>query len=146
MIRRPPGSTRTDTLFPYTTLFRSRLDELTARLHGAQHSVLARHRQRLAHRQTQLRAHAPTQKLARDGHRLDQLQSRAREALRRRLNDAQARLLRCEAPLHSLNPQAVLERGYAIALDANGRALTDATQPQAGAALSLRLEIGRATV
>src|SRR3546814_14647936 len=25
MIRRPPGSTRTDTLFPYTTLFRSPL-------------------------------------------------------------------------------------------------------------------------
>src|SRR3546814_13129831 len=25
MIRRPPGSTRTDTLFPYTTLFRSLL-------------------------------------------------------------------------------------------------------------------------
>src|SRR3546814_17270932 len=32
MIRRPPRSTRTDTLFPYTTLFRSRfvLDVLTA--------------------------------------------------------------------------------------------------------------------
>src|SRR3546814_5546975 len=28
MIRRPPRSTRTDTLFPYTTLFRSRRDEL----------------------------------------------------------------------------------------------------------------------
>src|SRR3546814_14894940 len=27
MIRRPPRSTRTDTLFPYTTLFRSRLLE-----------------------------------------------------------------------------------------------------------------------
>src|SRR3546814_10464773 len=27
MIRRPPRSTRTDTLFPYTTLFRSRLVE-----------------------------------------------------------------------------------------------------------------------
>src|SRR3546814_5201118 len=26
MIRRPPRSTRTDTLFPYTTLFRSGLD------------------------------------------------------------------------------------------------------------------------
>src|SRR3546814_8683615 len=26
MIRRPPRSTRTDTLFPYTTLFRSRTD------------------------------------------------------------------------------------------------------------------------
>src|SRR3546814_19555379 len=27
MIRRPPRSTRTDTLFPYTTLFRSQRDE-----------------------------------------------------------------------------------------------------------------------
>src|SRR3546814_2676781 len=27
MIRRPPRSTRTDTLFPYTTLFRSRLGD-----------------------------------------------------------------------------------------------------------------------
>src|SRR3546814_17268206 len=30
MIRRPPRSTRTDTLFPYTTLFRSRADQLEA--------------------------------------------------------------------------------------------------------------------
>src|SRR3546814_2464038 len=29
MIRRPPSSTRTDTLFPYTTLFRSLLERLT---------------------------------------------------------------------------------------------------------------------
>src|SRR3546814_1227055 len=28
MIRRPPRSTRTDTLFPYTTLFRSRRDAM----------------------------------------------------------------------------------------------------------------------
>src|SRR3546814_6083264 len=30
MIRRPPGSTRTDTLFPYTTLFRSSMAQLDA--------------------------------------------------------------------------------------------------------------------
>src|SRR3546814_15648699 len=44
MIRRPPGSTRTDTLFPYTTLFRSAMQEilfdvfeglLTARIEAA---------------------------------------------------------------------------------------------------------------
>src|SRR3546814_5603190 len=28
MLRRPPRSTRTDTLFPYTTLFRSRQEEV----------------------------------------------------------------------------------------------------------------------
>src|SRR3546814_3661808 len=32
MIRRPPRSTRTDTLFPYTTLFRSRAQGLLGRL------------------------------------------------------------------------------------------------------------------
>src|SRR3546814_17214148 len=30
MIRRPPRSTRTDTLFPYTTLFRSWVDQLAS--------------------------------------------------------------------------------------------------------------------
>src|SRR3546814_16481641 len=32
LIRRPPRSTRTDTLFPYTTLFRSKLAETAALL------------------------------------------------------------------------------------------------------------------
>src|SRR3546814_20862829 len=32
MFRRPPGSTRTDTLFPYTTLFRSHFPTIYARL------------------------------------------------------------------------------------------------------------------
>src|SRR3546814_3140329 len=39
MIRRPPGSTRTDTLFPYTTLFRSRLAETGPFLRGIRRAV-----------------------------------------------------------------------------------------------------------
>src|SRR3546814_17438599 len=35
MIRRPPGSTRTDTLFPYTTLFRSAIIASQAVITGA---------------------------------------------------------------------------------------------------------------
>src|SRR3546814_16215921 len=34
MIRRPPRSTRTDTLFPYTTLFRSLGDRIVVMEHG----------------------------------------------------------------------------------------------------------------
>src|SRR3546814_10189331 len=34
MIRRPPRSTRTDTLFPYTTLFRSHVAPRAAATHG----------------------------------------------------------------------------------------------------------------
>src|SRR3546814_11348776 len=33
MIRRPPRSTRTDTLFPYKTLFRSQLNLMQQRIH-----------------------------------------------------------------------------------------------------------------
>src|SRR3546814_18800446 len=39
MIRRPPRSTRTDTLFPYTTLFRSARRERDARAGAAPHAL-----------------------------------------------------------------------------------------------------------
>src|SRR3546814_6762912 len=45
MIRRPPRSTRTDTLFPYTTLFRSSSDAADARL---QHGDVGSHALRAA--------------------------------------------------------------------------------------------------
>src|SRR3546814_14184301 len=40
MIRRPPRSTRTDPLFPYTTLFRSLLGGLTGRQAIGHHVVI----------------------------------------------------------------------------------------------------------
>src|SRR3546814_15481744 len=44
MIRRPPRSTRTDTLFPYTTLFRSCRECRSAAAHHAGESRRARQR------------------------------------------------------------------------------------------------------
>src|SRR3546814_6040059 len=43
MIRRPPRSTRTDTLFPYTTLFRSLLAELAGNARGNRVLVCSAH-------------------------------------------------------------------------------------------------------
>src|SRR3546814_15637840 len=48
MIRRPPRSTRTDTLFPYTTLFRSADLGRQARTLGSQRVFDDLHHQRLA--------------------------------------------------------------------------------------------------
>src|SRR3546814_3732086 len=56
MIRRPPRSTRTDTLFPYTTLFRSLGDQLARLLPLARQDDLARRRGHLAQRLGDLRA------------------------------------------------------------------------------------------
>src|SRR3546814_19547419 len=43
MLRRPPRSTRTDTLFPYTTLFRSDKGLITARAAATSATSLASH-------------------------------------------------------------------------------------------------------
>lgn len=120
-----------------------RLNELRERLRRAQRLLLAQRGDALAHRATRLQARSPLRLLGSERHRLERLRSRSAEALQRRLADAHARLLRCAAPLSSLNPRAVLERGYAIALDDQGRALTDAAQTRPGAALSLLLARGR---
>src|SRR3546814_3236509 len=48
MIRRPPRSTRTDTLFPYTTLFRSARSRPVGRRAG-RHEDRARFRRQLQH-------------------------------------------------------------------------------------------------
>src|SRR3546814_3659439 len=43
MLRRPPKSTRTDTLFPYTTLFRSEYNKARDRLTPYRKSITCRH-------------------------------------------------------------------------------------------------------
>src|SRR3546814_15690730 len=95
MIRRPPRSTRTDTLFPYTTLFRSqdvvgalgRLDEIAGRAgrcreSGLQEAAqrrkfrwalpvlvlpLARKRRQVDQRQLELLLHVFDRRAAREG-------------------------------------------------------------------------------
>src|SRR3546814_3934045 len=51
MIRRPPRSTRTDTLFPYTTLFRSGVeraaDDVVANARQVLHATAAEHHHRV---------------------------------------------------------------------------------------------------
>src|SRR3546814_3758271 len=57
MIRRPPRSTRTDTLFPYTTLFRSTEERIAAELD------LGRHADAVAELETLTRAHPLRERL-----------------------------------------------------------------------------------
>src|SRR3546814_20721271 len=56
MIRRPPRSTRTDTLFPYTTLFRSVARNIA--VHGHEAPVEPTHRQDLGQRRLVRRGRA----------------------------------------------------------------------------------------
>src|SRR3546814_11360046 len=75
MIRRPPRSTRTDTLFPYTTLFRSHRRRALFRPARARdrRRGLVRHRRPRAHRPGgQSDAHRPRHGSDQVGRRMDQ--------------------------------------------------------------------------
>ena len=74
--------------------------------------------------------------------RLAVLQTQLPLALRRAMDAQQRRLQRCELSLGLLDPQLVLERGYAFLTDAQGVAVTRAAQAQAGQALTATLADG----
>ncbi|MGH8505407.1 MAG: exodeoxyribonuclease VII large subunit, partial [Stenotrophobium sp.] len=119
-----------------------RLDDLDARLRQAQANHAQQLRTRLRHAQERLLALQPATAIRSAGERVSHLDLRLRSAGMLRLQALDARLARAESLLHSLSPQAVLDRGYAIALAADGSAITDAKRLQAGAMLDVRLARG----
>jgi exodeoxyribonuclease VII large subunit len=76
--------------------------------------------------------------------RLSMLASRVQASARRRLADDTARLQRAVQGLAHLDPDAVLQRGYALALDAHGAVVADASRLQVGDPVTLRFARGRA--
>lgn len=82
---------------------------------------------------------APCQRPARAG---GWFASKSRQALERQHQQLQALALRLEL----LNPQHVLQRGYALLTDAQGQAVTDAAQLRPGDALQARLARGQVDV
>src|SRR3546814_8473320 len=100
MIRRPPRSTRTDTLFPYTTLFRSDLHRLLERLAGVDEHVVACFHASLVERARHDDAAVAAIAAAHGGHRVQGVVAEAVDGLfagRRRVEPAVA-------------PQAVRDR------------------------------------
>src|SRR3546814_14781153 len=82
MIRRPPRSTRTDTLFPYTTLFRSTADHAQGALQDHARSHAARRQSRPRHDAANL--HGPDQpRLCERGRHGAEIQRFARAATAR---------------------------------------------------------------
>src|SRR3546814_2581368 len=94
MIRRPPRSTRTDTLFPYTTLFRSTGDRLFPR-------------EQLGRRDRHRARGRPLFQLAGAG---DELHGRAIEDRRA----ARARRTRTRSEEHTSELQSLMRISYAV--------------------------------
>jgi exodeoxyribonuclease VII large subunit len=120
---------------------RMRVDDLHARLRRALREALAVAGRALSARRVALDRRRPD--AAGRRLRLEALQARAAHALARRLDAHRADLHRLRQALSHLDPHAVLARGFALAVAADGRIATDAARLAVGAPLAVHLARGR---
>ncbi len=120
-----------------------RLDELDERLRHAMKARLAAGAERLRRHEQRFEAAAPLPRIVLRQGQLRLLADRLMRAGSNVLSERRARLRQAEALLNSLNPSAVLERGYALATGADGRILRDSTELSEGERVSVQLARGR---
>ena len=117
-----------------------RLDQLAARL-GRPSGLAVREQQRLAQLAERMR-HATLLKLQQLTHNQKALEADFPQKLQRSLVDRHQRLERAALRLQLLDPRLVLQRGYALLSDAEGRTITSVHQAPPGTALRATLADG----
>jgi exodeoxyribonuclease VII large subunit len=123
---------------------RERLTTHSARLHNLHPGRRVQERQQRLDDLTQRMGLAAQRPLALHRQRLNGLAQRLLAGSPQRLAQQRARLNALHAQLTALSPTAVLARGYALALTADGHIATDAALLHAGDAL--RVQLARGTV
>ena len=120
-----------------------RLDELDERLRQVMTARLASTRERLRYGELRFEAAAPLPRIAQRQTQLRLLADRLQRGGSRALIDQRTRLRQAEGLLNSLNPSAVLDRGYALATGSDGRILRDSAELRNGERVSVQLPRGR---
>jgi exodeoxyribonuclease VII large subunit len=115
------------------------LDDLSFRLETALNGQLRQSQREVAELTAAVLSHDPRQNLSQAREQLALCRTRLDRSLERLLYASTARLSALDAQLHSLSPLAVLDRGYALVLDAAGTLVRSATQVAPGEKLVTRL-------
>ena len=119
-----------------------RLDDLGFRLETALNGRLRQSQLEVAELTAAVLRHDPRQNLAQAREQLVVCRTQLDRTLERLLHASTSRLSALDARLHSLSPLAVLDRGYALVLDAAGGLVRSATQVAPGDKVVTRLSDG----
>ena len=119
-----------------------RLDDFSFRLEAAVSGQLRQRQSQVAELAAAVLRHDPRQGLAQARERLAACRTRLDRTLERMLHASSSRLNALDARLNSLSPLAVLERGYALVLDANGAVVRLTAQVAPGDKVITRLSDG----
>ncbi|MGD0890037.1 MAG: exodeoxyribonuclease VII large subunit [Terracidiphilus sp.] len=121
------------------------LDDLAFRQEDALNTQLRDQQRQVASLAAAVLHHNPRHALAHAREHLVACNTRIERSLQRTLQRAAVRIGALDAHLHSLSPLAVLDRGYALVLDADGALVRSAAQIAAGDQLTTRLADGSFT-
>jgi exodeoxyribonuclease VII large subunit len=119
-----------------------RLDDATLRLDAAITGQVHAGQKRTAELAAAILHHDPGRNLAHARRHLSDLCARLEHGFDRLIQASSARLAACDARLHALSPLAVLDRGYALVLSAEGALIRSTAQLTAGDRISTRLADG----
>ncbi len=122
--------------------FGQRLDDATSRMDAALTAQLRARQKLIAELAAVVLRHDPRQQLAHAREHLVDLRARLDRCLERLIDSSAARFNSLEARLHSLSPLAVLDRGYALVLSADGSLVRSMAQIAPGNQLTTRLADG----
>jgi len=122
-----------------------RLDELSFRMEAALSGPLRMQQRYVADLTAAVLRHDPRQGLAQARERLAACRTRLDRTLERMIHISAATVSSLDARLHSLSPLAVLDRGYALVLNAEGGLVRSAVQLKQGDQVTTRLSDGAFT-
>jgi exodeoxyribonuclease VII large subunit len=144
-LTRLPVSRAESRMAALTHRLAQRLDDFSFRLEAAVSSQLRQRQARVAELAAAVLRHDPRQALAHAREHLQSCRNRLELALERLLHTSAATVNALDARLHSLSPLAVLDRGYALVLDAAGGLVRSTAQVAAGDHVTTRLADGAFT-
>jgi exodeoxyribonuclease VII large subunit len=130
-----------------TTLHRleQRLDDATLRMEANLNWQLRERQRHVAELSATVLRHDPRQRLAHARQHFTAGDVRMQHAMLRLIHDQRTRWQSLNARLHSLSPLAVLDRGYALVLDAEGALVKSAQHLHEGEVVTTRLSDGTFT-
>ncbi|MGB5689623.1 MAG: exodeoxyribonuclease VII large subunit [Woeseiaceae bacterium] len=118
------------------------VDWFSARMVSAIRQRLMRQRHDVQSLRSELVQLSPAMSVQRSIARLGTLRQRLASNTHEALSELNHRVALLGRALHSVSPLATLDRGYAIVLDSNGKAMTDAATAESGDEIRARLSKG----
>jgi exodeoxyribonuclease VII large subunit len=141
-LRAPTPTAAAELATPDQVDLRLALNEASNRMDRSMMSILQIQNRQLAALRHLLDMSTPLSRIRRDRQRLDELSRRAQVSLIHSLRIRVARLAGIEQRMAALNPQAILQRGYALVTHSDGRLVRSVQQATPGEALQVRVSDG----